>query len=81
LTFVLRNAAGQVIPGGSVTVDVAAQQHLVGFVKDFFPFVSLTSFTGKMTVENRPPTGNGQISAIALQFDSTLSPVTVTPLP
>ncbi len=85
LLLTLRNSIGLPVPGGSRLIDVAAGQHIVGFVRDLFPDSPQgQSYVATVTVESRASTGTGQLSAIALQFDSTtalLTPVVVTPIP
>jgi hypothetical protein len=81
LMLSLRNSSGVAVAGGSRNIDVLAGQHVVGFVKDLLPDVGAVPVSGTLTIENRPATGTGQLSAIALQFDGTLTPVTVTPVP
>jgi hypothetical protein len=70
-----------VIANGSRQIDVTAAQHIFGFVRDFLPNVSQSLITGTLTVEMRPTTGTGQLSALAIQFNGALSPVTITALP
>ncbi len=79
LTLSLRDSAGTAISGGSRTIDVAANQEVVAFVKELFPSVTATSFAGTMTIT----TSSGTISVLALQFDATgtINPATVTALP
>jgi len=77
----LRDSLGAAIPGGSVSFDVTAGQQLLGFVRDFMPGVTQTQYSGTVTIENRPATGNGVLSALAIQFNGTLASVIVTPLP
>lgn len=77
LTLSLRDAGGNAIAGGSRSIDVTANQDVVAFVKELLPSVTASSFTGTLTVT----TSTGTISVLALQFDGTISPVTVTALP
>lgn len=58
-------------------MSVTANKQVVEFVKDLLPSVTLNQFSGTLTAT----TSAGQISAIALRFDTAISPVTVTPLP
>ena len=76
-TLALTDVNGGAITGGSRTVDVAAGQQVVGFVRDLLPGVSSPSFTGNLTISINA----GTISGLAMQFDGTLAPVTLTALP
>jgi len=76
-TLGLTDVNGGAIAGGSRTVDVAAGQQVVGFVRDLLPGVSSPSFTGNLTISINA----GTISGLAMQFDGTLAPVTLTALP
>jgi hypothetical protein len=77
VTLELRNASGAVIAGGSGSLAVSTNQQIVGFVRDLLPTVTLAEFDGTLTIT----AGSGTVSALALQFDGTLAPVTVTALP
>jgi hypothetical protein len=77
LNLSLRDSSGNVITGGSRTIDVTAGQQLSQYVKQLLPSVTASSFTGTLTIS----TSAGTISALALQFDGTISPVTVTAQP
>lgn len=77
LTLSLRDSSGAAITGGSRTIDVSAGQQISLFVKEFLPAVTAPSFTGTLTIT----AGTGTISILALQFDGTISPVTITALP
>jgi len=77
LTFTLRDAAGAAIAGGSRTVNVVAGQKLASFVTEFLPTVTASQYTGTLTIA----ASAGSISVLALQFDGSISPVTVTALP
>ncbi len=81
LVLMLRNSIGLPVPGGVRTIDLAAGQHLVGFVRDLLPEVAVADSGGTLTVESRPASGVGQLSAIGLQFNGVLTPVTVVPSP
>jgi hypothetical protein len=81
LILTLRNSFGGPIAGGSRSIEVTAGQHLAGFMHEIFPDVTQSAYSGTLTVENRPGTGNGIISVLGLQFNGALAPVTVTPLP
>jgi hypothetical protein len=74
----VRNAAG--FPLASSSFDVTAGQHVVGFIDNFFSGLP-SPFSGRLIIENTPPTGAGLISAMSLQFDGTLLPVIISPLP
>jgi hypothetical protein len=78
LLFSLRSTSGSVIGGGSRTIDVAAGQHVVGFVRDLLPGVTEAQLSGTLTVEFRPTSGTESFAAMALQFNGVLSPVTLT---
>ena len=73
----LRNASGVMIGGGSGSLPVTADQQIVGFVRDLLPTVTSTGFDGTLTIT----ASSGTISVLGLQFNGTLAPVTVTPLP
>jgi CHRD domain len=77
LTLSLRDANGGAIAGGSRTIDVTAGQQIASFVRELLPGVTQTSFTGTLTIT----TSAGTISVLGLQFDGTMTPVTVTALP
>jgi hypothetical protein len=77
LNLSLRDSAGTAISGGSRTIDVTAGQHLAAFIRELLPAVTQTSFTGTLTIT----TSAGTISVLGMQFDGTMSPVTVTALP
>ena len=74
----LRDLNGNVISGGSpLPLPVTAGQQIAAFVKELLPFVTATQYTGTLTIT----ISTGTISILALQFDGTLAPVTVTALP
>ncbi len=77
LNLSLRDSNANVIAGGSRTIDVTAGQQVTAFVKELLPSVTATSYTGTLTIS----TSAGTISVIALQFDGTITPVTVTAIP
>jgi hypothetical protein len=77
LTLSLRDSNGNAIAGGSRTVDVTAGQQVAAFVRELLPGVTQTQFTGTLTIT----TSAGTISVLALQFDGSMTPVTVTALP
>ena len=77
LTLSLRDANGTAIAGGSRTIDVTAGQQLASFVRELLPGVTQTQFTGTLTIT----TSAGTISVLGLQFDGSMTPVTVTALP
>jgi hypothetical protein len=77
LTLTLRDSAGAAIAGGSRTVNVVAGQKLASFVTELLPTVTASQYTGTLTIA----AGTGTISVLALQFDGSISPVTVTALP
>jgi len=77
LTFTLRDAAGAAIAGGSRTVNVVAGQKVASFVTELLPTVTASQYTGTLTIT----ASTGTISVLALQFDGSISPVTVTALP
>jgi hypothetical protein len=79
--FTLRNEQGAALAGGSRSIPVTAGQYLVGFVRDLLPTVTAPSFTGTFTAEIQATSGTGEVNAIALQFNGTLAPVTLTALP
>jgi hypothetical protein len=77
LTLSLRDAGGNAIPGGSRTIEATAGQHIAAFVTELLPSVTIPQFSGTLTI-----TANaGSISVLALQFNGTLFPVNVTPVP
>jgi hypothetical protein len=77
LTLSLRDSGGNAIAGGSRTIDVTAGQNLSQFVTQLLPSVTATTYSGTLTIT----TSSGTISVLALQFNGTLAPVTVTALP
>jgi hypothetical protein len=77
LTLSLRDSGGNAIAGGSRTIDVGAGQHVAAFVTELLPSVTQPQFSGTLTITSSA----GSISALALQFNGTLFPVTVTPVP
>jgi hypothetical protein len=77
LTVSLQNTSGAAIPGGSRSIDVTAGQQITAFVSELLPSVTATQYTGTLTLA----ISTGTISVLALQFDGTIAPVTVTPLP
>jgi hypothetical protein len=78
VTFSLVNASGAPIPGGSRSIDMLAGQQLTTFVGELFAAsVPLSQYTGTLTIA----ISSGSISVLALQFDGTIAPVTVTALP
>jgi len=58
-------------------MDVAAGQQITAFVNELLPSVTATRYTGTLTLS----TSAGTISVLALQFDGTINPLTVTALP
>jgi hypothetical protein len=81
ILLTLRDANGVAIPNGSRSIAVAANQQVVGYVRDLLPTVTQPQFTGTLTAEMQATGATGQLSAIALQFNGALSSVTLTPLP
>jgi CHRD domain-containing protein len=77
LTLSLRDGNGTAIAGGSRTIDVTAGQQIASFIRELLPGVTQTQFTGTLTIT----TSAGTISVLALQFDGSMTPVTVTALP
>ena len=77
LTLSLVDANGAAIGGGSRSVDVTAGQQITAFVKDLLPTVTATQYSGTLTIT----ASAGTVSVLALQFDSGITPVTVTAKP
>jgi hypothetical protein len=77
LTLSLRDSGGNAIAGGSRTIDVTAGQQVTQFVTQMLPSVTVTQYAGTLTIT----AGAGTISALALQFNGTITPVTITALP
>ncbi len=77
LTLSLVDANGAAIGGGSRSLDVTAGQQITAFVKDLLPTVTATQYSGTLTIT----ASAGTISVLALQFDSGITPVTVTAKP
>jgi hypothetical protein len=77
LNLTLRDSSGNVIPGGSSTMNVTAGQHISSFVPQLVQSVATTRYTGILTIS----ASTGTISVLACQFDGAISPVTVTALP
>ena len=75
LNLSLSNSFG--LPIASRTIDVTAGQHIATFVSQLMPSVHGGVISGRLTIT----ASAGVISVIALQFDTSLSPITVTPLP
>ena len=75
LNVSLSNSFG--LPVASKTIDVTAGQHMAAFVSQLLPSVPGGVISGRLTIT----ASAGVISVIALQFDTSLSPITVTPLP
>jgi hypothetical protein len=61
----------------SRTMDVAAGQQISAFVSELLPSVRQSQYAGTLTVA----ASAGTVSALALQFSDSVSPVTVTSLP
>ena len=74
LDLTLSNAFG--LPIASKTIDVTAGQHVASFVSEFMSSVGGV-INGKLIIT----ASAGVITVVALQFDTTLSAVPVTPLP
>jgi len=77
LQLSLLSPTGGAIAGGVRSIDVTPGQQIAGFVKDFLPAVTATSFTGNLTIT----IASGTFSALAEQFDGNLAPLTITSLP
>jgi hypothetical protein len=77
LTLSLTNSSGGAIAGGSRSIDVTAGQQITAFVSELLPTVTATQYTGTLTIT----TSSGTISVLALQFDGTVTALTVTALP
>jgi hypothetical protein len=77
LTLSLVDASGNAIAGGSRSIDVTAGQQIAQFVSELLPSVTATQYTGTLTIT----ASAGTISILALQFDGTITPVTITALP
>ena len=60
---------------------MTAGQHVLGYVRDLLPTVTSPAFTGTLTITANATTGTGEMSVMAVQFNGTLVPVTVTTLP
>jgi hypothetical protein len=76
LNLSLRDSTGTVIAGGSATINVTAGQQLSSFVTQLLPSVTASNYSGTLTIT----ASAGTISVLALQFDGTISPVSVTAL-
>jgi hypothetical protein len=76
LNLSLRDSTGTVIAGGSAAINVTAGQQLSSFVTQLLPSVTASNYSGTLTIT----ASAGTISVLALQFDGTISPVTVTAL-
>ena len=81
LVLALTDSQGAAIAGGSGTINVTAGQHVLGYVRDLLPTVTSPAFTGTLTITANATTGTGELSVMAVQFNGTLVPVTVTTLP
>jgi hypothetical protein len=77
LTLTLQNSSGGAIAGGSRTIDVTAGQQITSFVSELMTGVTATQYSGTLTIT----TSAGTISVLAVQFDGSITPVTVTALP
>jgi hypothetical protein len=76
LNLSLRDATGAAIAGGSRTIDVTAGQQISAFISELLP-ITASQFAGTLIIS----TSAGAISVLALQFDTAITPVTVTALP
>jgi hypothetical protein len=76
LTLTLRNSGGTVIANGSRSIDVTAGQQITAFVSELLP-TATSPYTGTLTIA----TTTGTMTVLALQFDGTITPLTVTALP
>jgi hypothetical protein len=76
LNLTLNNASGSPINNGGRSIDVTAGQQITAFVSELLP-TAATPYTGTLTIT----TSSGTISVLALQFDGTITPLTVTALP
>ena len=77
LTLSLADANGTAVAGGSSSVNVTAGQQITAFVTGILPSVTATQYTGTLTIT----TSAGTISVLGLQFDTGITPVTVTAKP
>jgi hypothetical protein len=77
LTLTLQNSSGGAIAGGSRTIDVTAGQQISSFVSELMTGVTATQYSGTLTIT----TSAGTISVLAVQCDSSITPITVTALP
>jgi hypothetical protein len=77
LTLTLTSTQGIPIVLGSRTIDVTAGQQISAFVSELMSSVTATQYTGRLTIS----IGSGTISVLALQFDSSITPVSVSALP
>jgi hypothetical protein len=77
LSATLTNAFGLPIPGGSASVAVPAGIQIAAFVSEVLTTITSTEYAGTLTITIT----SGTISVMALQFDTTITPVTITPLP
>jgi hypothetical protein len=77
LNLSLRDQVGFPIAGGSRTIDLTAGQQIALFINELLPGITLTQFTGTLTIT----TSAGTISVLALQFDTSIAGVTITQLP
>jgi hypothetical protein len=75
LTLSLQNAVGLPVTGGFRTIDVTAGQQISAFVTELLPAVPAPS--GTLTIT----TNTGTVSVVALQFDGSIRPITITALP
>ncbi|MBI4472530.1 MAG: CHRD domain-containing protein [Acidobacteria bacterium] len=77
LNVSLVDSAGAAISGGSRTIEVTAGQQIASFVTELLPSVTAAQYSGTLTIA----ASAGTLSVLALQFNGTLSPATVTALP
>jgi len=77
LTLSMVNALGLPVPGSSRSIDVTAGQQISAFVNELLPVAAEPPLIGNLSIT----ISTGTISVLAVQFNGTLAPVTVTPLP
>ncbi|PYS51407.1 MAG: hypothetical protein DMG13_18685 [Acidobacteria bacterium] len=77
LTLSLNHPNGVAVVGASKTIEVTAGQQITAFVTELFPVVDPPQFAGSMNISISP----GTISVLGLQFDTGVTPVTVSSQP
>ena len=76
LDMVLRNVAGDIVPGGQAEQNLPANGHLARFLDQLFPEADTAEFEGTLTVTAQ----GGQIAATALELGTEAGQFTTLPV-